>query len=285
VKSSIVLKFVHVCVRAGRCVVKLTRPDVALWIWKRLKRAFPEAIAAVLMPNHIHVFAPAGSEHEARRMLRGVISALSRSRNPGSANGWDPVSSRGMFTEPQKIARHIRYIVLNPTRARLVACPLEWVWTTHRDVMGAVLDPWVTAARVATALGQSPTGFRARHHRYVSGDPSTKIESTPAPRAHHRDPTAFSQRDAMAAAIACVRGDARALERRGEARHQFLAFASAAGWPAKAVAPTCALSPDAVRKYLRRGTSPSDAAWLCLGDQRLTSYVEPTARLRAVEAR
>ena len=37
----------------------LTRHAVAQWLWKRLRRAFPKAIAAVLMSNHIHVLAPA----------------------------------------------------------------------------------------------------------------------------------------------------------------------------------------------------------------------------------
>jgi REP element-mobilizing transposase RayT len=260
-----------VVARAGRCVVDLTRHAVAQWLWKRLRRAFPEAIAAVLMPNHIHVLAPAKSESDARRKLGAVISALSRSRNPGAANTWEAVSSKGTFTEPQKIARHARYIVLNPTRARLAACPLEWLWSTHRDVMGAVVDPWVTPERVAVALGQAVPGFAVRHHRFVSGDTSTKIDSTPAPIRHDGDPMRYSPAQALAASIASVRGGPMAVQRSGLARRQFLAFAKRAAWPATSL--ECGIRPQTIREYFRAELPVTNAALMCLGAARLVVYL------------
>jgi hypothetical protein len=62
------------------------------------------------MPNHIHVLAPCASTAAAKR----------------------------------KLARQVRYIVLNPCRDRIVGDPLSWMWSTQRDVMGATVQPWVT---------------------------------------------------------------------------------------------------------------------------------------------
>ncbi|HHH31679.1 MAG TPA: hypothetical protein ENK57_25480, partial [Polyangiaceae bacterium] len=205
--------FVHVTVRTRRCRVLLTSPELAPWLWRRLRRSFPHALAAVLMPGHIHVLTPAVSESEARRKLGAIVSGLRRSRHPGAANEWEPASSRGTFADPTKIRRQIRYIVLNPSRAGLVRCPSEWLWSTHREVLGAVRDPWVTAQAVATALGTSTRGFAARHHRYVSGDPSVAVAGTPVPTPHDGTPTTYSLAEACAASVAAVRGAPDALTR------------------------------------------------------------------------
>ncbi|MCA9619483.1 MAG: hypothetical protein KC731_10675, partial [Myxococcales bacterium] len=266
--------FVHVTVRTRRCRVLLTSPQLAPWLWRRLQRSFPRALAAVLMPNHIHVLTPARSESEARRKLGGIVSGLRRSGHPGAANRWEPASTQGIFDEPDKIRRQIRYIVLNPCRAGLARCPSEWLWSTHRDVLGAVRDPWVTAGAVAAALGTSRRGFVARHHRYVSGDPSVAVAGTPAPKPHDGTPTTYSVADACAASIAAVRGAPDALTRPGPARRQLFALANAARWITAVIAEACELHPGTARDQRRRRTPVHPATRMCLGDPRLRAYLE-----------
>ena len=74
----------------------------------------------------------------------------------------------------------MRYTVLNPSRAGIVDDPLSWPWSTHRDVVGAIADPWVTAERLGAALG-SRMASAQDIHAYVSGDPSVAIAGTPFP--------------------------------------------------------------------------------------------------------
>jgi hypothetical protein len=265
--------FVHVVVRSERCVVPLVSPVVAPWLWTRLRRAFALAIAATLMTDHIHVVTPERDESEARRKLGAITSALSRSKNPAAANTWQPAATKDVTADPQKVARHVRYVALNPPRRGLAKCPLEWVWTTHRDVMGAVTDPWVSPERVAAALRRPMDGFRAWLHDYVSGDSSTRPDGTPLPRVHDGHGALYSRLEALEAASACVRGDLTAVSRKGPSREQFLALAKRAGWAPKSLAAACGVSAQTVRRYFREPVEVAPATLACLGDPRLRSYL------------
>lgn len=44
--------------------------------WEGLRRIFPEALAAVLMPNHLHVIAP--KDTRAVQRLGGLLGVVSR---------------------------------------------------------------------------------------------------------------------------------------------------------------------------------------------------------------
>lgn len=262
-------------VRSDACVVSLVREDVGNWLWTRLQHAFPGALGATLMPNHLHLCAPARAESAARKRLGAVISALRRSRNPGAANRWGRVSSRGFITKARELARHLRYISLNPSRARLVACPLAWRWSTHRDVMGAVIDPWVTPQRLSDVLNLSAEEFAEAFHNYVSSDPSTDVAGTPPPTPHLGHALTYSPAQAMLAAIASVRGAPDAVQRPGAARRIFLAFAQRASWRTSTIAHLCNISPQRIRGYLREKLVIPAAALRCLGDPRLTAYLHP----------
>lgn len=125
------------------------------------------------MPNHPHVLTP-GDADDARCRLASVLGGLRRSHNPGARIEWQPVSVVGYFDDPVKVARQSRYLHLNPSRAGLVKDPLEWEWSTHRDVLGATTDPWIDAPGLASALERPRDGFERWFHRYVSGDPSVR---------------------------------------------------------------------------------------------------------------
>lgn len=269
VKNAAAVRFVHVCSRVERPAVSLTRHAVACWLWKRLRRSFPDALAAVLMPEHMHVLARAATEADARLRMASVVSALVRSNNAGARNVFAPASARGAFAEPQKIARQVRYIVLNPCRAGYVRCPLEWVWTTHRDVVGAVIDPWVSPERIRTLPGQPPR----QHHRYVAADPSTRVDGTPYPQHHDGHPQAYSVQQARRASIAAARGDRADITRSGEPRRQFLALAKLADWRARTLG-MCQLNVKTLHNYLRRSAPVHDAVRVCLADARLTAYLQ-----------
>ncbi len=58
----------------------------------------------------------------------------------------EPIHTRAI------LGRVVRYNLLNPVRAELVADPYEWPWSTVRDLAGACDPIWTPQARVATAL-------------------------------------------------------------------------------------------------------------------------------------
>lgn len=140
----------------------------ALELWDRLRRAFPDARAICLMPNHVHIVA---ETEGGRRRLSAVMSGFARWR--GSYRGqdahcWEPQPTPRDLPDDAHLRRTIRYVLLNPCRGDLVSDPLAWALSTHRDHVG-LGDP---ALKVRT-----PDKF----HAWVSGDPSVRVEGTPLP--------------------------------------------------------------------------------------------------------
>ncbi|MBI4703693.1 MAG: hypothetical protein HY744_21490, partial [Deltaproteobacteria bacterium] len=45
--------YVHLTIRVQRLTIALSEHAVASWLWSRLRRTFPAALAAIIMPNHL----------------------------------------------------------------------------------------------------------------------------------------------------------------------------------------------------------------------------------------
>jgi hypothetical protein len=264
--------------------LSLTDADVAPWFWQRLRNAFPVALAAILMPNHPHLITSAATPQAARLAMRSAIGALRRRAGPGADIRWEPVPLPTVIPNLAAARRQIRYVALNPARAGLVSEALSWTWSTHRDVVGAVQQPWVAQRRLATALGRSPNGFAERWHRYVTADPSTDVAGTAFPRPSAS--TDWAQQplaDVLAAAAACTRRHVADVRKRGVVRPIFIALAIDQGWRDTALlARVCGVTPAAVRLQLARSPPDLRAARLCLGDARLLA--EGRAQLGAAAA-
>jgi hypothetical protein len=231
------------------------------------------------MPNHGQVVTPGDSAEAVRQGMIAAVRGL-RHSVAGRELRFEPVPLPTVIEDPQKLLRDLRYLGLNPSRAGLVADPLEWLWTSHRDAVGAVDDPWVDAARLAASLRWPMRGFIARYHGYVSADPSTRVEGTPLPHAAAAwGWPVVALGVIVLASAACHRCLPTDVHRRGPVRDTFLALARECGWRDTAtLARVANLCPDAVRWHARRGEPPPTAAWLCLGDSRLLAPLRPALR-------
>lgn len=245
-------------------------------LWRYLRAAFPFALAVILMPTHLHVVAFVLDVLGAWVRLHRAIGAHARGLG---RTVWSPVPPPKAIATRGKLARDIRYVNLNPTRKRLVSDPLEWMYSTHRDAVDAVVDPWVTPKRLHDALGGSRLDFIERHHRYVSSDPSVRVDGTPLPLPEppHHIPT-HSLWDVALAACAAHRSPTSAIRRPGPIRETFLALAIHQGWLgyASLIASTGA-SRSTVKRAIGRRSPPPHAAVLCLGDRRLLVGIEPAS--------
>jgi hypothetical protein len=264
--------FVHLVARAWRLPVSLTHDEVAPWIWSHLEAVFPLALGAVLMPNHLHLLAGATLDDDPRAQLAKLIGGLLRSGGRRAELRFEPVAPGLVHDDPVKLLRQGRYLALNPVRSRLVDDPLEWRWSTHRDVVGAIARPWVSAERFARAVGRSPRGFEAWWQRYVAREEEVPraAQVIPTPAAF----TAFAEAPLTAVAAAsasALRTRPSDVRRRGPTRDLFLAVAPRTGWDRSSLlARFCGLTPRGVQKSRRRPPpSALSAALLCLGDERL----------------
>lgn len=258
--------------------------------WAALRVVFPLALAVVLMPNHAHVIAEVLDEKRARVSLAHALAALTRSsgrdKDGPSVPRWEPVPRPVIISDPKHLSRQVRYVALNPCRSRLVGDPLEWEWSTHRDVVGAIASPWVAPAALAAAIKArrvEPAKFIPAWHAYVSGDPTCDVSGTPPPRpAPPADVATEPLGRIAAAALAATRAPAAALRHRSAARRLFINLAWRQGWRQRdLLARACGVTPHAVGRLVAEGAgSHLEAGALCLGDDRLVRSRAEERRLR-----
>ncbi len=149
-----------------------TRDREALHLWRSLARSFPEAHACCLMPDHVHLLLPhADADGRFTRVRAGYSRWLGSQPRWSQPFRWGAVPAPApLAADPGHLRRCVRYIELNPCRARLITDPLAWSWSTHRDATGFAATPWL---RVADC---------ERFHAYVAGDPTVENGGSSLPR-------------------------------------------------------------------------------------------------------
>jgi hypothetical protein len=264
----------------------LCEREAAAWLWAALRRMFPSALVAALMPNHLHLVAPTTNANADRERLRRLLASFAREFELGHV--WNPIPEPKPLLTKDKVARQVRYVSLNPCRPFhlgnedlvLVADPLAFEWTTHRDAVGAIVDPWVTAAVIAEAAGIDTTDPVAWLHKYVSSDPHVAVAGTPPPVAA----SSGSIEDLALAVSAAHRAEPDSIRRRGPVRTTLLSAAARLGLTATAAAELADMHPVAAARRMRVDPLRVDPALLCLGDARLLVRTDfaPAATSRAV---
>lgn len=248
-------------------------PLLAVWVFARLRELFPLALAVCVMDNHIHVVVYAKDPDLAQRSFVGLLGSISR-RIGKRRNLWE-IAEPSKIADRQKLFSNVRYVHLNPCRALVVGDPLEWPWSTHRDVVGAIADPWVSAERLADALGMPRAGFARAFHRRVSDDSTVATGGTPFP-----EPAPITEFPSqpleriVAAACAATRSPRAAIRHAGQARNLTLRLAWRNGWrQTSLLARLVGCSENTVRARAREDDPEGlRAAQLCLGDDRLLRW-------------
>ncbi len=274
--------WIHITAKMAGGAPDLTRDDTGMWLWTRLREAFPRAISCTLMPTHPHLLHASVDPDADRRRMARLLGQLGR--HFGVRGQASEVPEPDIIRGGEVLARQVRYIVLNPCRDGLVGCPLAWQWSTHRDVVGAAADPWVSAERLAAALRVSPHGFAQRHHHYVSADGKTDVGGTAFPTAAVPTSAPYFGLGTLAASVgAALRVPASAVRRGGMPRALFIALAFDQGWAhPERLAEVCGCSAKTVRRHAAAVDAAAlQAARLCLGDARLRRWTEDQARALA----
>ncbi len=255
----------HYVARARPGRLPFDNDDVCRAVWVALRRAFPRALAAILMPDHLHVVAPEGGEAR----LSAVLRATSRQLGEGRSRLWDPVPNARPITSTDKVRRNVRYVWLNPCRrwrgaGGLVTDPLAWPWSSLRDVIGAIADPWTRAETVSAAFGWPHDPVRL--HDYAMRD----AHVVPAPFPHAPSPSRLPDRavdDIFAAAMATTRSSPAMLARKTTTRRVAIGLAYRQGWtfPTR-LAPVLGLRRSNSISRIAARTDPDavEAAALCL---------------------
>ncbi|OFZ81846.1 MAG: hypothetical protein A2583_10580 [Bdellovibrionales bacterium RIFOXYD1_FULL_53_11] len=239
-------------------------------------RLFPEHVAAVVMPNHFHILLPEEAKSENIPQKMGAfIATISKQKRLEKL--WQKIPAPALIPDHYHLRRQVRYLALNPCRKGLCADPLEWLWSSYREAMGAAVVSKDFGGRLAQSLRLSHAGFRVRFHSYVSGDPSVKVAGTPPPiPASPHVWAEHSITEVLRASAAALRLHPSEVRHRGPLRILFVHMAKRHGWGRiKLLAEFCKITSCAVIKILHYSSPEGiDAADLCLGDVRLTSALK-----------
>lgn len=119
------------------------------------RKAGTEIWAYCLMPNHVHLImtprTPTG--------LHGVLAEAHRryTRAVNARHGWTGFLWQGRFSfapmDEAHLAAALRYVSLNPVRARLVARAQDWPWSSARAHLAGRDDELVRVAPLIERLG------------------------------------------------------------------------------------------------------------------------------------
>ncbi len=170
----------HLVVRTLGGKSLLTERSHCAWVWRNLRRVFPEAWICVIMPDHIHLVCDSDDPAELLWKFSTVLRGLSTHMGKGAV--WERVPNPEPVRNYSHFLRTFRYVVLNPCRDRLCSDPLEWEWSSYRDLFGAVVDPWITWSRLEGVLRRSSVKSLVALHEWISGDPSVEVTGTAAPK-------------------------------------------------------------------------------------------------------
>jgi len=124
--------------------------------------------AYVLMGNHVHLLVTPSREGSAAELMRSL--AESYAEHVAKTHGRDdPLWEEGFEAIPAHVGRYViacmRYIELNPLRARLVAKPGQYRWSSFKANALGESDPLLTPHSAYAVLGRSPA---ARQTAYLA---------------------------------------------------------------------------------------------------------------------
>ncbi|MDH5255042.1 MAG: transposase, partial [Gammaproteobacteria bacterium] len=121
------------------------------------------------MTNHLHLAVRVGDTPLARPMQRLAMRyALHIHRDAGQAGHLFERRYRAILVDADSyLLALVRYIHLNPVVAGMVAEPLAYRWSSHRDYLGRATVPWVDTAFVLDMFGPAVDIARARYSRFM----------------------------------------------------------------------------------------------------------------------
>lgn len=244
-------------------------------MWLSLSKAFPQMIAAVLMPNHGHLILPSANTQQEEaihlRKLGGILGQISKEQK--KKGYWQPIPPPSPIPDKFHLKRQVRYVALNPCRKELCKDPLEWYWSTYRELFGASANSLGDPDKLAKTLSEKPSSFLVRFHAYVSADPTVAVLGTPPPQLDTPQVYAFKSIDEiLAAASAALRIQPASVRKKGPLRAVFIHLAHQNGWRRRTslLAEICGVTPRAVGLILNQPVPEGvSAALLCLSDARL----------------
>ncbi len=253
----------------------LRGPELAPILWAALRRRLPEVYAAAVLPRRVEVVVPSCDPLLARRAIGQAGAELQRLA--GLPSGlWAPPRLPEPIDRVDVLRGRVVGLSAAECRAQLAVDPLEPIWSTHRDLMGACVRGWVDPRRLSGALRLRVERLRPWLGAALGGQPGLSAAACVPPRA--APPTlrpSHNLEDVALAAATAFRQPVSRVGQVGAVQALYVALARHVGWrDAGAIAERAGIVPAAVPHLDETvGGRALAAGARCLGDARLLSRV------------
>ena len=245
--------------------------NLAAPFWRKLRLCFPEALSAVLMPNHLHLLLPKNTDAAVAWHRLKVLISRSQLR-------WEAVPMPELIQDPKHARRQARYIALNPCRSGLAGDPLEWQWSTYRGYFGALANPWVDPKKLAALYERSSLHtFLPWFHEYVSSDNTVRTTGTPFLKSTSSSEIRHYPLEQIILAVLAAAEESPAIlktRQQTSIRRAIIHLAAESGWnQTRLLAEQFHTTPRSVQYLRKDAPNPKlmQAARVCLGDARMTA--------------
>jgi putative transposase len=134
----------------------------------------------VLMSNHFHLVTELTNESLSRGMqwLNGSYSQTFNRRHERVGHVFQGRFKAFLIEKEAYFLEVLRYVVLNPVRAGIVGRPEQYLWSSHRAVIGESAAPqWLAVDDVLAQFAPQRELARARYRHFV--DAAIGLQRTP----------------------------------------------------------------------------------------------------------
>lgn len=126
-----------------------------------------------LMPNHIHLLMEmeVGHLHTVMRRLLGAYALRFNIRRNRFGHVFQNRYKAIRCGRDSHFLELLRYIHLNPVRARLVSDPADWAWSSHRDYSVGALGTHPDVAHGLAFFSSNVDDARRAYREFIVGSP------------------------------------------------------------------------------------------------------------------
>jgi putative transposase len=129
-----------------------------------------QVYAFCLMTNHVHLLLAPGETTAIGKLMKRLAARQTRHHNRlegRSGTLWEGRYKSSLVSRDDYLLACCRYIELNPVRARMVAKPQDYPWSSCRSRLGIEMAEWLDLDPCYLALGHSEAERRQRYRDFL----------------------------------------------------------------------------------------------------------------------